>query len=99
MLLYKMILNYIKKKKERNRLTSPTIRRYAYMYLFTFPIDNLGFQLIYKLKIWTWKFNLCGKHHHQRNSDKYGTDKIFYFVQKKELKQFRLHCHLHSRST
>lgn len=58
------------------------------MYIFIFPIDNLGFKLIYKLKIWTWKFNLCGKHH-QRNGDKYGTDKIFFFfVQKKELKHF-----------
>lgn len=56
-----------------------------YIYLF-FPIDNLGFKLIYKLKIWTWKFNLCGKHH-QRNSDKYGTDKIFYFRSNERVKK------------
>lgn len=61
------------------------------IFKFIFPIDNLGFKLIYKLKIWTWKFNLCGKHH-QRNGDKYGTDKIFYFCSKERVKTFYLHC-------
>lgn len=72
-------------KREKKNLLCDT-------YIFIFPIDNLGFKLIYKLKIWTWKFNLCGKHH-QRNSDKYGTDKIFYFRSKERVKNnLVLHC-------